>query len=274
MPPFCPVSQPEIIICRNARELALRAAEQFVALARSAIARSGRFAVALAGGSTPRAAYALLASPEFSERVDWPRVHLFWGDERCVPPDHADSNYRMVEEALLAKIRIPPENIHRMPGEKEPAAAAAAYEAELRKFFAVERGGWPRFDLIFLGLGEDGHTASLFPGVAALDETDRWVAAVYVEKFRSYRLTLTLPAINAAAQVTFLVSGASKAKIVGEILSSDSSSSDYPAAKVSPSDGRLTWMLDRDAAKDLPIMVSGRLRPICEGPETERNRRN
>jgi 6-phosphogluconolactonase len=243
------VIRPEIIICRDARELAQRAAEQFVALTEAAIARSGRFAVALSGGSTPRAAYALLASAKFS--VEWSRVHLFWGDERCVPPDHPESNFRMVEEALLAKIRIPPENIHRMPGEKEPEAAAEAYEAELRKFFAVERGGRPRFDLIFLGLGDDGHTASLFPGVAALDEADRWIAAVYVEKFRSYRLTLTLPVLNAAAQMTFLVSGGSKAKIVGQILSSDSSSSDYPAAKVRPSDGRLTWMLDPDAAKEL-----------------------
>jgi 6-phosphogluconolactonase len=263
------VIRPEIIICRDARELAQRAAEQFTALAGSAIARSGRFALALSGGSTPRSAYALLASPEFSGRVDWPRVHLFWGDERCVPPDHPESNFRMVEEALLAKIRIPPENIYRMPGEKGPKAAAEAYEAELRKFFAVERGGRPRFDLIFLGLGDDGHTASLFPGVAALDEADRWIAAVYVEKFRSYRLTLTLPVLNAAAQVTFLVSGGSKAKIVGQILSSDISSSDYPAAKVRPSDGRLTWMLDPDAAKELPGHVVGPFdTSIDKGPGT------
>jgi 6-phosphogluconolactonase len=246
------VIRPEIIICRDAGELAQRAAEHFAALAEAAIARSGRFAVALSGGSTPRAAYGILASPEFSGRVDWPRVHLFWGDERCVPPDHADSNFRMVEEALLAKIRIPPENIYRMPGEKEPVAAAAVYEAELRKFFAVKRGGWPRFDLIFLGLGDDGHTASLFPGAAALDEADRWVAAVYVEQFRSYRLTLTPPAINAAAQVTFLVSGANKAKIVGEILAAGDGFDDYPAGRMRPTNGRLTWLIDEDAAKDLP----------------------
>ena len=251
----CPVTKPEIIICRDAGDLALKAAEQFVLLADAAIARSGRFAVALSGGSTPRALYELLGSAGYRDRVDWPRVHLFWGDERCVPPDHPESNFRMVQETLLAKVRMPPENIHRMMGEKEPAEAAAAYEQELREFFALKPGQMPRFDLILLGLGEDGHTASLFPGTAALDETDRWVAAVYVEKLQSHRLTLTLPVINAAAQVTFLVAGASKAKIVSDILASDSAPLDYPAVKVRPVDGRLAWIIDRDAARNLPFRL-------------------
>ena len=201
----------------------------------------------------------MLASPDFRDPIDWSRVHLFWGDERCVPPDHPDSNFRMVREALLTKIQIPNKNIHRMLGEREPAEAAAAYEAELKEFFGAERGGWPRFDLIFLGLGEDGHTASLFPGTAALEENEHPVAVVYVERLHSYRLTLTLPVINAAAQVTFLVSGASKAMIVREILVSDSASSNYPAARVRPTEGRLTWLIDTDAAKELPLSITQRI---------------
>ncbi|MGH7855517.1 MAG: 6-phosphogluconolactonase [Candidatus Binatia bacterium] len=232
-----------------------KAAAQFIALASAAIARSGRFAVALSGGSTPKALYSSLASPEFRERVDWPRVHLFWGDERCVAPDHPDSNFRMVRENLLAKIQLPSANIHRIVGEKEPRQAVIAYEAELKVFFGASGGALPCFDLIFLGLGDDGHTASLFPGSAALAETEHLVAAVYVEKLRSHRLTLTLPVINAAVQATFLVSGESKAKIVREILVPYSVACNYPAAKVRPSNGRLTWVIDADAAKELPLGI-------------------
>jgi 6-phosphogluconolactonase len=246
------VIKPETKICRAAEELARQAAEQFVALAQESLARSGRFAAALSGGSTPKALYSLLASREFQPRVEWPRVHLFWSDERCVPPDHPDSNFRMVRQTLLAGIQIPETNVHRMIGEKEPAEAAALYEAELKVFFGAEAGRWPRFDLIFLGVGEDGHTASLFPGSKAESETDRLVAAVYVERLQSYRLTLTLPVINAAAQVAFLVSGESKAKIVREILAADAAASSYPAGKVRPTDGRLTWFIAADAAKDVP----------------------
>lgn len=249
----------EIIICHDAGELARKAAGQFVACAREAIARSGRFAVALSGGSTPRALYGLLASTEFRGSVDWRRVHFFWSDERCVPPDHPESNFRMVQETLLGNIQIPAENIHRMLGEKEPDQAAAAYEAELKKFFAIERGDRPRFDLIFLGLGEDGHTASLFSGNNALDEAEHFVVAVYVERLQSYRLTLTLPVINAAAQVTFLVSGESKAAILREIVGAKKGSGNYPAARVRPSAGKLTWLIDRDAAKQLPANITRKI---------------
>jgi 6-phosphogluconolactonase len=248
-----------MILCRDAAALARRAAEQFFELAQEASARAGRFAVGLSGGSTPRAVYALLASPEFRDRIDWPRVHLFWGDERCVPPDHPDSNFRMAHETLLAKIPIPPENIHRMIGEKEPAEAAAAYEEEIKNFFGVKRGERRRFDLILLGLGEDGHTASLFPGTAALNESERLVAVVYVERLHSYRLTLTLPVINSAAQIIFLVSGASKATIVRELFSPDRAPKDYPATKVKPCDGRLTWLIDADGAKELPATIFERV---------------
>ena len=241
----------EIIVCRDADELNRRAAAQFVALANDAIARSGRFAVALSGGLTPKALYSLLASSDYRKRVDWLRVHLLWGDERCVPPDHPESNYRMVREALLSQIQIPPENIHRMVGEIDPEQAAVSYAAELKQFFHLDENGLPRFDLIFLGLGEDGHTASLFPGSAALEETDRLVATAYVEKLHAHRLTLTLPAINAAAQVNFLVSGQSKAAMVEKILGAGAARPDSPAARVAPADGQLTWFVDGTAAARL-----------------------
>jgi 6-phosphogluconolactonase len=241
------MSEREIILCRDADDLARKAAEQWIALAAAAIAASGRFALALSGGSTPKILYSLLATPEFRERIEWNRVHLFWGDERCVPPDHPESNYRMTREALLSKIEIPPENIHRMLGEKDPATATAEYEHQLRNFFLGKTSA-PRFDLVLLGLGEDGHTASLFPGSAALKETARWVVTSYVERLRAHRLTLTLPVINAAAQVSFLVAGESKSAIVKALLGKDSNPSQYPAGHVNPITGKLTWFITQDAA--------------------------
>jgi len=238
------VTERQIIICRDAPDLSRRAAEQFVAMARQTLGAHGRFTVALSGGSTPKGLYALLAAAEFASRIDWARVHLFWGDERCVPPDHPESNYRMVQEALLSKIEIPSANVHRMTGEDEPARAAARYEGELRQLLPL-RSGVPSFDLILLGLGEDGHTASLFPGSAALTERARWVAHTWVEKLDSHRLTLTIPVINNAAQVSFLVSGAGKAAIVKEILTD--SASRYPAAQIRPAHGRLCWIISEDA---------------------------
>jgi 6-phosphogluconolactonase len=249
------VTKPEIIICPDAQALARLGAEQFTANGAEAISRSGRFAVALSGGSTPAALYRLLASPEFRERVDWSRVHFFWGDERCVPPDHQDSNFRMTRETLLDAIQAPSENIHRIVGELEPAAAAAGYEAELRRFFGAQI---PRFELVLLGLGEDGHTASLFPNSSALDERQRWVAATYVQKLRSHRVTLTVPVLNAAAQVVFLVAGASKAEIVKEILRPDRDPSLFPAARIQPSNGILTWLISEDAATALPADLPAR----------------
>ncbi|MGE5059163.1 MAG: 6-phosphogluconolactonase [Betaproteobacteria bacterium] len=246
-----PITEPAVIICRNADDLAPQAAAQFVSLAANAAIRSSRFTVALSGGSTPRALYSLLAAPALKDRIDWRRIHFFWGDERCVRADHSESNYRMVHEALLSKIEIPPENIHRMAGEKEPQLAASEYEDELRRTFQLTHGQVPRFELILLGLGEDGHTASLFPGSAALDETNHLVATAYVEKLKAHRLTLTLSVINAASQVSFLVSGASKSAIVKQILGATPARPDYPAARVNPANGSLTWFLDAPAATGL-----------------------
>ena len=242
------------VICGDPKEVSTRAAELFVELAGEAVSTSGRFAAALSGGSTPRALYALLATDQFRQRVPWSRVHLFWGDERCVPPDHADSNYRMAREALLAKVPIPTENIHRMPAEqKDHRLAADAYEEALRVFFALQAGELPRFDLILLGMGEDGHTASLFPGTVALAETERLVVAVYVEKLDTHRLTLTVPVINHAAHVVFLVTGKSKAPVLREVLEGERQPQRNPIQLICPVEGKLLLIVDREAARDLSI---------------------
>jgi 6-phosphogluconolactonase len=248
------MSNCEIIICPNAVDLGRQTAERFTGLAGQAIHDTGRFTVALSGGSTPRNLYEILAGPGYAGRVAWEHAHFFWGDERCVPPEHPESNYGMVKAALLSKITIPEANVHRMAGEKDPEIAAAEYEKTLVDFFS-KPGEWPRFDLMLLGVGEDGHTASLFPGSDALENTENLVVATYVEKLKAHRLTLTLPVINHAAKIWFLVAGASKAAIVREIFK-DEAASRYPAARVEPTDGRLTWFITQDAAADLPAQLA------------------
>ncbi len=242
------MSKRDVIVCSSTDELCHKAAAEFVTLAQKAQRNRGRFAVALSGGTTPRALYSLLAAPEYTEEIFWPQVHLFWGDERCVPPDHADSNYRMVHESLLSKIQIPGANVHRMAGEKEPQVAAAEYEEKLKDFFQLAPDVFPRFDLIFLGMGEEGHTASLFPGSDALNERKRLVVATYVEKLNAHRLTLTLPVLNHGAAVLFLITGANKAPVVKEILKDGSNLSRFPAAQIQPTYGRLVWLMTEDAA--------------------------
>jgi 6-phosphogluconolactonase len=240
----------DIIICQDVDELGRKAAARFVSLANEAVKAHGQFNVALSGGSTPRLLYSLLASAEFAARIRWRQIHLFFGDERCVAPDHAESNYRMVKESLLSRTFIPPDNVHRMAGEKTPAVAAAAYEARLRKHFSIDDDALPRFDLILLGLGEDGHTASLFPGSSALSETRRLVATTYVEKLNAHRLTLTFPVINNAAQIIFLIAGESKAAVVKEILGNEAGMAKYPAARIAPRSGKCEWMITTDAAAE------------------------
>jgi 6-phosphogluconolactonase len=227
-------------------ELAEAAAREFAARAEEAIEERGRFAAVLAGGSTPKATYQILAR-DYAERVDWGRVHAFFGDERTVPPDHEDSNYRMAREALLD--HIPVGSVHRMQGELPPDEAAEAYEAELRDFFGPEE--LPRFDLILLGIGGDGHTASLFPETSALEVHDRLVVANPVLKLETTRITLTVPVINAARAVYFLVAGEDKAEALKQILEADPDPREYPASLIQPPGGP-EWMLDRSAASDLP----------------------
>jgi 6-phosphogluconolactonase len=238
-----------IEVLATAADLFHAAAEEFVRLARTAIGAQGRFTVALSGGSTPKALYSLLAS-NYADFV-WNRVFLFFGDERHVPPTDTDSNYRMVEESLLAKIAIPAENVFRVAAENPDAAAAAAdYEAQLRRFFEIKSGEFPRFDLILLGMGPDGHTASLFPDSAALDEQSRLVVANWVAKFNTHRITFTFPVLNRAAEVMFMVSGGDKGDMLHQVLEGKNTPP-LPSQRVQPSDGRLLWMLDEAAAAKL-----------------------
>jgi 6-phosphogluconolactonase len=230
----------------NPEELAEAAARKFAARAAEAIEDQGRFAVVLAGGSTPKATYEILAR-DYADRVDWSNVHVFFGDERGVPPDHEGSNYRMAREALLD--HVPAGSVHRMQGELPPDEAAEAYEQELRDFFGSNE--LPRFDLILLGTGGDGHTASLFPETSALEVHDRWVVANPVLKLETTRITLTVPAINAARAVYFLVAGEGKAEPVAEILEGTPDPREYPASLIQPRGGP-DWMLDKAAASDLP----------------------
>ena len=236
------------ILCQNPSDLARRAAEEFVRLANLYVTENGRFSVVLSGGSTPKSLYALLATPEFCNSIRWSQVYLFWGDERCVPPDHPDSNYRMAHEALISKVPIPKENIFRMKGERSPQDAADEYEQELIKYFNLTEATLPCFDLILLGLGEDGHTASLFPGSIALTETKHLVTAPYVEHLKTHRLTLTLPVLNNSAFIFFLVAGINKAPVLREVLQSESDENDFPAQKINPQKGKLVWFVDRAAA--------------------------
>lgn len=234
-------------VYEDKQELAEAAARDFVERANAAIDESGRFAVALAGGSTPEATYELLATEEYANQIDWSNVHVFFGDERSVPPDDEDSNYRMANEALLS--HVSPGSVHRMKGEMHPDEAAMEYEGELREFFETP-GAPPEFDLIQLGIGDDGHTASLFPNTPALDVTDRWVAQNPVPKLETVRITLTLPVLNAAKAVCFLVAGEGKAEPLKEVLEGDADPHDYPSKFVQPA-GELNWMVDREAASML-----------------------
>jgi 6-phosphogluconolactonase len=244
----------EVRVFDSPAELARAAAEEFARAAGSVAQQGDRFTVCLSGGSTPEALYRLLASPDepFRDRLPWSLIHFFWGDERHVPPDHPESNFRMAHRAMLDAAPVPPGNIHRIPGEEPDAARAAGdYEAELRSFFQLSRGEPPRFDLVLLGLGADGHTASLFPGTRAIHERERLVVAHWVDKLGAFRITLTPPLLNAAARVIFLVSGEDKAGALRAVIQGDFEPDRYPAQIVRPTNGSLVWRVDRKAARDL-----------------------
>jgi len=240
-PRIFPVDTPE--------HLANQAALEFQVRAKAAMEESGRFAVALSGGATPKRMLELLATPEYSTRIDWKRVHVFWSDERCVPPGDAGSNFGMAQQALLAHVPLPEANVHRMPGELDPQEGAAAYDQLLRAFLTATKP----FDLVYLGLGADGHTASLFPHSRALEERQRWCVANHVDDaaVATWRLTLTYPVINAARAVMFLVQGSDKADIVARVLRGPADVQTFPAQGVHPANGTLTWMLDAHAASKL-----------------------
>ena len=225
--------------------LSQAAAALLVMQANLAVAARGRFSVALSGGATPRRTYELLAAPPLMDQAPWDRVHVFWGDERVVPLNDPRSNARMAQEAWLDHVPIPKDQIHPLDCSQAPAAAAQQYEARLRKFFA---GRPPRLDLVLLGLGDDGHTASLFPGTPALEERERWAAAVLPAGADLYRVTLTPPLINQAAMVVFLVAGKSKAGVLQEVLHGPRDPGRLPAQLIQPQNGDLLWLTDLAAA--------------------------
>ena len=235
----------EVRIFDDAEDLMRAAAEAIVSDAARAVEERGRFDWALAGGSTPRALYRLLADDPYRDRLPWNAIHFYWGDERHVPPDHADSNYRMAREAMLDRVPVPPENVHRIPAERpEAEEAAKEYEATLRAIFASD--DWPRFDLVPLGLGPEGHTASLFPGTPLLAEQVRWVAAPWVEAQHTFRITLTPPALNHARRAMFLVAGEEKAAALHAVLPGAREPAVYPAQINA---GNRLWLVDRAAAR-------------------------
>jgi 6-phosphogluconolactonase len=240
----------DVHVVADAAQLADEAARFFAEQAAAAIAARGVFRVALSGGSTPRALYRKLAAPVAGAApIDWAHVHLFFGDERHVPPDHADSNYRMVKEALLAQAPIPEANVHRIRGEVPDATdAAAAYEQEIKTAFHLATGEWPRFDLVLLGMGPDGHTASLFPETPVLHERSRIASAVWVPSMQTWRITLTPPVFNHARNVLFLVSGADKAETLHAVLDGPSDIERLPSQLIAPSHGTVHWFVDTLAA--------------------------
>ena len=240
---------PEIIA--NTDVLARQAARRLAELSGEAIRSSGRFTLVLSGGATPKRLYERLAEAEYSRMLDWDSIHIFWGDERCVPPDHPESNYGMAFKSFIDRVPLPPRNVHRIRGEMKPREAATAYEKKLRTFFFpghADPPGVPGFDLILLGLGHDGHTASLFPKAAALHEQKRWVVAHHVEELESWRVTLTPRVINAAHDVFFLVTGPEKAGCLKEVLQGPYRPDELPAQAICPASGRLKWMIDAEAA--------------------------
>ena len=238
----------------DAAALARRTAQYFVEMVGEAVAGRGRARIAISGGSTPKAAFALLADPgqPWRSRMPWDKLELYWVDERCVPPYHPDSNYRMTREALLDHVPLKAEQIHRMEGELEPAVAAARYESMLRDTFRLEGAESPRFDLINLGMGPDGHTASLFPHTAALHELTRPVTTNFVPQMNSWRITLTWPVINQARSAFFLIGGADKAAVVHEVFTGPHDPERLPSQLIWPSSGILTLILDKAAATLLP----------------------
>lgn len=246
------MTKPIVSVLPDAAALFRAAADEFTKLAADAVRKNGRFTVALSGGSTPRSLFSLLAT-DYKSVIPWKQVLFFWGDERHVPPDSPESNYKMAEDAMLSKVPVPSENVFRIAAEDPDAnKAAQAYEEVLKKVFQLAPGAFPKFDLIMLGLGPDGHTASLFPGSAGLAETHKLVIANWIEKFNTYRITFTFPVLNNSKCVMFLASGADKAPMLRDVLEGHPKLP-YPSQLVNPSNGHLLWMVDKAAAADLSL---------------------
>jgi 6-phosphogluconolactonase len=246
------IGLPNVQIFPDVEFLARGAADHFIQLASQSIQENGVFSVALSGGSTPQTLYQVLASEPFSEQVDWSKVHLFWGDERCVPPEHPDSNYHRAEKTFISNVPIPEANVHRILAELPPKEAAEAYEETLINFFNTlpdeESRHRASFDLVLLGMGEDGHTASLFPGTEPIHEANRWVSPLYVDPVGAWRITLTPVLINRAGKVIFLVAGSGKNWILQKVLYGSYQPERYPAQIIRPFSGDPLWLVDEAAA--------------------------
>lgn len=250
------MAKQDVKVFSSLGEMSWAAVTAFEGLARLKAIANKTFSAALSGGLTPRLLYQILGSPALAGRIRWQNIQLFQVDERCVPPDHPDSNYRMIREALLDSADIPPENFHRMQAERADLDQAARdYAHELRRVLQPQDGDWPRLDMIFLGMGPDGHTASLFPGTAALEERTAWVRPNHVERLGLRRLTMTFPALNAASHVIFMVAGVDKAEILRKVL--EGPPGQLPAQRVQPLSGSLSWFLDEGAARKLSPATRG-----------------
>ena len=244
------MSERQIIVLDSAEDLFVRAAEEIAHIAGEAICMHGEFNLALTGGTTPARTYELLAT-RFELSVDWKEVQFYWGDDRCVPPDDASSNYAMANRTMLSKLKLSPDQIHRIKGEGKPADAAREYEDELRKNFKLDNGQFPRLDLMLLGLGDNCHMLSLFPGIPELHEEHRLVVPVEVEDKIRHRVTMTAPVMNNSARILFLISGANKAAAVKRVLEGQDDPERVPAHLVAPKDGVVMWMMDKLAASQL-----------------------
>jgi 6-phosphogluconolactonase len=235
---------PRVEVYDNADALFRAASEKIAAMLEAALRERGTASFVLTGGNTPKPFYELLADSPYHERLDWSHIQFFWGDERCVPPDSPESNYGVAWKALISKLPVASENVHRIPGEMDdPEKAALQYEAEIRRI--IPDSSPPSFDVVLLGMGEDGHTASIFPGTHWNEE--RWVVAIHATgRLTTNRVTMTPRLLNAARNVLFLISGAAKAKALAGVL--EDPASDYPAKRIQPPSGNLTWMVDKEAA--------------------------
>lgn len=240
--------KPEIKVFENSEKLAEQLALDFQEEAKKSAKENRKFLTALSGGSTPAIFFKVLARPGFKEKIPWENIHFFWGDERCVPPDHPESNFGVTKSLLFDKIVIPAANIHRVIGEAAPEAEAGRYAEELRQIAPHAENGIPRFDWIFLGLGDDGHTASLFPDAATLQEQKKLCVTAKHPKTRQTRISFTFPLINQARRISFLVTGAKKRVVVRDILTQTETGRKLPASFVLPVNGKLEWYLDQDAA--------------------------
>jgi 6-phosphogluconolactonase len=239
--------KPEMRVFEGVEELSHAAAQIIVERSRRAVADRGRFLIALSGGGTPSRLYQLLAQPPYREQITWAGIHVFWGDERCVAPDDPQSNYRQAWDTFLKQVRVPPENIHRVKAELPPREAASDYALALKKYSEGPLA-WPRFDLVLLGMGEDGHTASLFPGSDVQTSVPALAVSGHYQGRPAWRVTLTPPVFNAAALVVFLAAGAAKSRTLEQVLRGPYQPRDLPAQRIQPSHGELIWLVDHDAA--------------------------